>query len=362
MKNKNNVLITEDILKNEANLVKNTYDVDTDIFKSLFFEEIDMYLSIGEVVSVLTKENTDLKVNPRFLNNRSINLIYKYYNEYAKTKENKSKIAKNKEIADRSIQLKSTLKKSIELAKERTITNKESVILVDCDNVPSSKEEVETLSSKLSVILICHTQEQEKSLISKNFQGFVKIINVNSSMKESVDCKIYSLMEICSIYSIHPIIISKDKGYRNYCLINNLNCSVFPDLNLSINNDIKTDCRGISEYSLRDIILMKKEHIIIDYTDQLYIMRCLDEYRKLLKLKEETIALLKKENEMNLLTQKKELIAKHKEEISSLNKEWQYKLYTENKNSFEKAMMVYLDNPEEVQDKDLVQESILDAI
>ena len=108
---------------------------------------------------------------------------------------------------------------------------KNSLIIVDYDNISPTKRDIEKISEFTTIILVCHKKEQENLINSFKIGGMVKIINVNCDLKQSSDMKIYSILSKAQILNIeNKFVVSRDKGFDAYCKVNKIECKILPSL------------------------------------------------------------------------------------------------------------------------------------
>lgn len=154
---------------------------------------------------------------------------------------------------------------------------KDYILFVDYDNLQISLTDIANIAKRLTVVLVYHTNEQYNSICNKGLNGICKLVYVDSNYRESVDCKIHYMMNICAILNIIPIVYSNDKGYENYSKINNIPV-------ITVNNINSLENLKINNFHLDEITLLHiqnisngvKEELAYSLNDNLSVIRKLN--------------------------------------------------------------------------------------
>lgn len=212
-------------------------------------------------------------------------------------------------------------------------TDKDYILFVDYDNIQISLADITTITKRLTVVLVYHTKEQHSSICNKGLNEICKLVRVNSNYKESVDCKIHYMMNICAMLNIIPIVCSNDKGYENYSKINNIPV-------ITVNNIKSLESLKMNNFHLDEITLVSmqninsvvKEELAYSLDDDLSVIRKLNEMITILsdlkskndKLKETEKELKQKlEDNNKLIEYLKQVNSSLESKLKSLEKSYE---------------------------------------
>lgn len=217
--------------------------------------------------------------------------LYRKTNDWILNSNNKlslhyqtSEVLKNIKLYLNSLDLKDTVvngrrKEILTLVNSllNVSTDKDYILFVDYDNIQISLTDIANIAKRLTVVLVYHTSEQYNSICNKGLNVICKLVHVDSNYKESVDCKIHYMINICAILNIIPIVYSNDKGYENYSKINNIPV-------ITVNNINSLENLKINNFHLDEITLLRiqnissgiKEELAYSLEDNLSVIRKLN--------------------------------------------------------------------------------------